>query len=421
MPPAREITGDIGARAPWLKLTLTVMPAAFLMNIDKQVIVILAPMIQKEFDLDLVTITQILAVGAWSYAMFQIPGAWLAARLGPLLTIGLCVSGWSFAVLITPFAIGPMSLMFLRASMGALQAPDWLSSVMILEREVPLRLRSRGSAALLGAAYFGAIVSGPLTAVIASQWGWRACFQVFGICGVFFGISLLLFAVTNLPRPQATLTSRDWSGLRLIETMKQPRIHALATAYLLFSGVQSFVYVMLPIYLAHDRHISLIETGWLSSAPFVALYLAVLTGGILSDAILKRTKSLFVARVPVGGIAMIGSGTCFAIGMSMNGLTTMMLFTCAGMAFVGIGQVVLWSAVQDTTSGAGGFPTAWVQVLGGVGLGLAPLIAANMVAASGDWGMVRFLLLASGIGAAACLWLVQPHRPFITVRTASAD
>jgi hypothetical protein len=30
------------------------------MNIDKQVIVILAPMIQREFDLDLVTITQIL-------------------------------------------------------------------------------------------------------------------------------------------------------------------------------------------------------------------------------------------------------------------------------------------------------------------------------------------------------------------------
>jgi MFS family permease len=391
------------------------------MHMDKQIMVVLAPMIQKEFDLDLVTMTQILAVTAWSYAMFQVPGAWLAARLGPLLTLGLCVFGWSLVVLVTPIAIGSMSLLLLRAMMGALQAPDWFSSVLILEREVPVRLRSRGSAALLGAAYFGAFVSGPMMAVIASHWGWRACFLIVGAIGVFFGIGLLLHAGSSRLRSPAKAKRRDGAGRRLTDTMKHSRIHALATTYLLFSGVQSFVYVLLPSYLAHDRHTALIETGWLSSAPFVALYLAVVTGGILSDAIFKWTRSLFIARVPVGAVAMIGSGACFAIGMSMNGITPMMLFTCAGMAFVGIGQVVLWSTIQDATPDQDAFATAWVQVLGAVGLGLVPLIAAKMVATSGDWGVVRFLLLALGIGAAACLCMAQPHRPIIRLTAAGAE
>ena len=93
MSAAGGIVGDISARAPWLKLTLTVMPAAFLMNIDKQVIVILAPMIQKEFELDLVTITQILAVGAWrrdrrSHFNRSDPSIRRAVKRGPDHAIG---------------------------------------------------------------------------------------------------------------------------------------------------------------------------------------------------------------------------------------------------------------------------------------------------------------------------------------------
>ncbi len=406
---------NMGARAPWLKLALTIMPAAFLMQMGKQGFVVLAPLIQRELNIDLVTTAKILAVTAWSYAAFQIPGAWLAARLGPLLTLGLCVLVWSCAVVITPLAIGPMSLMFLRGSMRAMQAPDWLSSVMILEQEVPVSLRSRGSGALLAAAYFGIVLTGPLAVGVTSHLGWRACFQLLGAIGCAFGIGLLLYVRFS---PTTTKPKEDRRSLGLAETMKDLRIHALAFTYLSFSAVQSFVYVMLPLYLAHDRHTSLSHIGWLSSAPFVTLYLAVVTAGFLSDALWRRFRSLFVARALLGGLAVLCSGTCFAVGMSLNRTTAMMVLTCAGMAFVGIGDVALWSAVQDTQPGAGGFKTAWVQILGAVGFGLAPLIAAKMVASSGRWDEVRFLLLASGVVAAASLITAQICLPTVIPGTA---
>ena len=419
--PAVEPTQtDVGARFPWFKLALTIMPAAFLMQVDKQGFAVLAPLIQKELNVDLVTIAWILAITAWSYAAFQIPGAWLAARLGPLLTLGLCVLGWSCAVVITPLAIGPMSLMFVRASMRAMQAPDWLSSVMILEREVPVALRSRGSGALLAASYFGIVLTGPLAVAVATHLGWRACFEILGVIGCVFAIGLLLYARSSRHMPTTTKPKKAPYSFALAEALKDPRIHALAFTYFSFSAVQSFVYVMLPLYLAHDRHTSLTHIGWLSSAPFVTLYLAVVTAGFLSDALWRRFRSLFVARGLLGGLAMFCSSACFAVGMSMSQTTATLVLTCAGMAFVGIGDVALWSAVQDTKPGAGGFKTAWVQILGAVGFGLAPLIAAKMVETSGRWGEVRFLLLASGVVAAASLLMAQIRPPTVNPGTAES-
>jgi ACS family glucarate transporter-like MFS transporter len=80
------------------------------------------------------------------------------------------------------------------------------------------------------------------------------------------------------------------------------------------------------------------------------------------------------------------------------------------MGFVGFGQVILWSAVQDAGDGAGGFVTAWVLLLGGLGTGLGPVITAHIVTVTGDWGAVRFHLIACGIAAGTFLWLAQPHR-----------
>jgi hypothetical protein len=119
-----------------------------------------------------------------------------------------------------------------------------------------------------------------------------------------------------------------------------------------------------------------------------------------SDAILKWTGLIFLARVPVGGFAMILASVCFVAGMAMASTPALMILVSLGMAFVGIGQVIMWTAVQDASSGAGGFVTAWVQVLGATGLGLGSLAAAKLVSLFGDWSMVAPLLLRQASASA---------------------
>ncbi|USI74494.1 MFS transporter [Sphingomonas morindae] len=385
------------------------MPAAFLMQFDKHMMPIFAPQIRKDFSLSLVEVAHVLAAVTWTYALFQIPGAWMARRLSPIRTIGVCVVGWSFAVLLTPFALGAIGLLFMRALMGAFQAPDFVSSMMLLQREVPLRLRSRGSASLLAAAYLGAITSGPIAAEVAQLWGWRDCFRALGAFGMVFGALVYAYATFDQKRRRSICAVEMRRDGGLFRTISRRDVRSLAISYMLFLALQSFIFAMFPLYLSEVWRTDLVRIGWLSSIPLAALYLAVVFGGVISDMVLKRSGSLFISRVWVGGAAMVCSGLWFAIGMSAGTLIAMVTLMCVGMGFVGLGQVALWSTVQDFSEGSSGFVAASVQLLGGLGAGLGPVVMAHIVSYAGDWGHVRLFLSALSVGAGTFLVLAHRH------------
>ena len=128
----------------WKGVAAFILPAAFLMHFDKHVFVVLSPMIRAEFQLGIVDVTAILSATSWCYAAFQLPGAWVARRFGPRPTMGVCLLLWSTVMLVTPLAAAPAAFVLLRGVLGALQAPDWSSSMMILmERSEGRRSRAR--------------------------------------------------------------------------------------------------------------------------------------------------------------------------------------------------------------------------------------------------------------------------------------
>ncbi|AXC11194.1 putative glucarate transporter [Acidisarcina polymorpha] len=399
---------DCNAERSWLTLAAIILPAAFLTQFDRQAMVVLAPMMQAEFHLDLVSITQVLSAMALCYAICQIPSAWLAARLGAALTIGFCVIAWSMAVFSTAFAVGPVSLGVLRGALGAAQAPDWVASIMLLKTDVPIRFRSRGSAALFGAGYLGKLLSGPIATQVAIRHGWRFPLLAFGGTGIILGAIMVLAVKRSRHAFTRALPSQVIPMRTLFVNFKQLQFHLLAAAYFFFSGVQSFVVVMLPLYLRSQRHSSMAEIGWITTGPYLALCFALFTAGILSDAVYQRTGSLFAARVPLGILASVGSGICFAIGISMHRTSALVGCLCGGMVFVGIGQVVLWAIIQDATADTSGYLAAWIQVFVWLGLWLGPVMIAKLVEVnSGHWASIRFVLLALSAAAAACLFVAQ--------------
>lgn len=381
----------------------TVLPAAFLMNLDRQVMVVLAPLIQIDFHLSLIAITTVLGVTAWAYGLSQIPGSAVVKRFGPERTIGACVLGWSASLLLIPFAIGPVTLALLRAVLGIAQAPDWLSSVMLLERSVPIRQRSRASAALLGASYLGALCCGPIITTVATRCGWRTCFLTFGLVGTTLGLVLLWVHRARQPKVFQPIFPSGPKSPSFLETAGLLRVQALALTYFFFSGAQSFVYALLPLYLATERLTSFKSLGLLSSTPFIALWIAVILGGFLSDGLFKRQSSLLSSRISLSCMAMVGCGACFAAGIAAKTTLSLMLLTCTGMALVGLGQVTFWTVVQDALPYMGAYGTAWIQMLGAAGLGFAPVVTSRVVAHSRSWHWIPLVFLCAGLCGAACL------------------
>ncbi|MGK2911851.1 MAG: MFS transporter [Sphingobium sp.] len=400
----------------WGILFGALMPLAFLMQIDKQAMVVLAPLIQRQYGFDLVTMTEIIAATVWSYAIFQFPGAWLAEKVGPYKVIGFCCLLWSLIVIVSPLSSLAWMFFLCRFAMGLAQAPDWTSSIMIIRRSFPLRQRSRASALLLGGLYAGTLVAGPLSVAIASRWSWQACFYLYGAAGAAFGLGLILF----LPKTHVTAKTTDKEPTRPKPTSMTTRqvfasrqVYALGLSYFFLVGVQSAFFTLVPLYMIGDRKMSFATMGWLSSAPFLTLYISVLASGFLADTIMRRTGSVWMARVPLGVAAMIGSVSAFAFALSMESIALMMLFLCLGSFMVGMGQVSVWSSVQDVSPEGGGIIAAATQLFGHLALGAVPLAAAYLVQASGSWDDIRLLIVGLGIGGAIAFWFVNPHRPII--------
>ena len=78
-------------------LGLTV--AAYMITyMDRVVIAAAAPVIQKEFAFDMVTMGWILSSFRLSYALFQIPSGWMGDRVGPRRALTWIVTSGSYRV-----------------------------------------------------------------------------------------------------------------------------------------------------------------------------------------------------------------------------------------------------------------------------------------------------------------------------------
>jgi ACS family glucarate transporter-like MFS transporter len=74
---------------------------------------------------------------------------------------------------------------------------------------------------------------------------------------------------------------------------------AVGPQYFFLVMIQSFYTTWLPTYLVRERNLSVASMGIYASMPWVALFVMVFVTGALSDRILRRTGSVWAARLPV--------------------------------------------------------------------------------------------------------------------------
>src|SRR5690348_2042754 len=93
--------------------------AAYMITyMDRVVISAAVPSIQKEFGFSIITMGWILSAFQWSYAIFQIPVAWLGDRLGPRRALTMIVTAWSMFTSATTLAWSAVSMAGLRFLFG---------------------------------------------------------------------------------------------------------------------------------------------------------------------------------------------------------------------------------------------------------------------------------------------------------------
>ena len=102
-----------------------------------------------------------------------------------------------------------------------------------------------------------------------------------------------------------------WKDLR--EVFSHRKLWGIYLGQFAITSTQWFFLTWFPLYLVKYRSVNFIETGFLTSVPFVAAFAGILLSGLLSDFLVKKNVPAHIARkAPVIGglflsVAIIGA------------------------------------------------------------------------------------------------------------------
>ena len=407
----------------WGIVSMLVAPITFVMTLDRAAMTIAAPTIQKELGLSLVEMSVILTVYFWAYALGQVPAGRMAERHGSRKVLAGTSALWSFMMILTPLGVGFNWLVGCRALLGGAQSADWSSGVLAVKRWFPKSERAKGNSFLLGGLYLGPIASAPLTAWMILQFGWHSVFYVFGAIGMLLGVAWW-FGYRDVPAKHPLISAEEAAYIAAGQTesevatkgvflkcLKHPRFWLFGIQYFLLVLIQSFYTTWLPTYLMRARGLSLKSMGFAASLPWIAVFVAVFAAGIVCDKILKRSQSVWAARVPVAMAGFLVSAVTLCLASFAVNIAAVIGFLCLSFAAVGFVQVVVWSATQDLGRSFTGVMSGWTNLWGAASNVAGPMSVALMVKLTGNWASALVVIaLAAGLGTV--LWLfVHPEKP----------
>lgn len=382
--------GPIG-RYRW-RICALLFFATTLNYLDRQVLGILAPELQRELgwsDTDYATIAAAFKV---AYAVGLVTMGRVLDHIGTKVGYAVGLGLWSLAGMAHAFAGSVFGFSAARAALGLAEAVNFPAAVKTVAEWFPKTERATATGLFNSGANIGAIVAPIVVPAITIAWGWRWAFIITGAVGFIW--LYFWWRYYELPERQRRLGASELAFIRAdgIEATTRvpymallPRRETITICLLKFvtDPVWWFFLFWLPKFLNERYGLSLLELG----PPLIIIYLASdvgsIAGGWLSSAFVKRGHSVDFARkaailicglfaVPIFlvahtdslwvAVALISLGTAAHQGCSAN------IYTIATDVFPSraVGSVVGLAGLVGAISGAlvDGFVAVMLETTG---------------------------------------------------------
>ena len=416
----------------WLFLLSAV---AFL---DRTNISIAGIFLRSEYHLTNQQLGRVFSAFLIGYAAFQVPGGWLAERMGPRRLLLLGVLWWGvFTILTTtvPTQVGSALILLIgvRLALGVGEAVIYPASNQFVARWFPVRERGIANGWIFAGVGAGAGLTPPLLTWIVTHQGWRSSFWFSAVVGFIVGGIWFLIsrdAPEQHPYVSPEELTRIQEGLGRKARLENPspneahgidvRSHwfnivrsfsvwAVTFSYFTYGWVAWIFFSWFYTYLAEVRHLDLKTSATYTMLPFIALTICCLLGGLLNDWASKR-YGLRVGRCALASVSLFLTALLLTFGSTLHNARSASLVLAASMGALYLSQSSFWSVTADIAgvhSGVvSGVMNTGCQIGGAATAWFTPVIADHY-----GWG-APFLVAAGLALLGALAWLlVDPSRP----------
>jgi len=413
----------------WVVVVLLAATAG-LTYIDRLNLGIVAKHVQEEYKFSTETMGWILGAFSLGYAIFHIPGGWLADRFGPrkvlvgailwfsifagltaiapkLLILGSFGAAWAFAIVRFGLGTGEAAAM----PVGNKVMAYWLGQ----------KERGFGTSLFLSGVGAGGVAAPIVITWLTKNWGWRWPFLLSAIFGATVAGACYLY-VTDRPEENPCVNPAELALIRgptrsatpalppakaqvpWSKILSSPSIWGLmAGHFCLVYPVYIFV-TWFFVYLVKVRGVTVSKAGFWGSAPFVANLFMVPLWGWLEDLTAARIGTRRGRRACAWlGIAASALLLWLGTHAANNTLALSELALAAGFNFAA--SAVLWTTCNDISAKCSASISGIMTTFGSLGGWLSPVFTAKIATRFGWSRALDFAALVTCASGLAWLFI----------------
>ncbi len=387
--------------------------------LDRGNLSVAAPLIMDDLQISPTMMGVILSAFVWPYAIMSLPTGWAVDRFGAKLMMAVAAGSWTIIAILTGFARTVQQFVLLRVVLGISEAPLFPSAIKAANAWFPDHEKALASSIFLSASQFGLAIAPPLSTLLMVSYGWPAMFIIMGAFG-FLGL-VGWWVLYDEPERHKWLHEQELSYIRGGQLQDHPvsdnhssakdwiGLFRFPATWIIIIGAFGLQYVLwfyitwLPSYLQKAQNLSLDRVGFVAAIPYLAGGVAVIVGGKLSDALVRRGSHPFTSRrillatsAVLTGLAMFATIYCTTPTMAVVMLTI-------GMVTYSLSSANYWTlAAEALTTNKMVASLAGIQNFGGfVGGGTAPILTGFLVEQYG--GFHAALTVAGGLAFLSAL------------------
>ncbi|XP_065487352.1 sialin isoform X2 [Caloenas nicobarica] len=258
----------------------------------------------------------------YGYIITQIPGGYLASKIGGKLLLGFGVFSTSVFTLLTPLAanLGVGYLIAVRALEGLGEGVTFPAMHSMWSSWAPPLERSKLLSISYAGAQLGTVVSLPLSGLICYYMNWVYVFYIFGALGVLW-FFFWMWLVSDTPETHRSISHAEkeyiLSSLKdQLSTQKsvpwRPMLEslplwAIVVAHFSYNWTFYTLLTLLPTYMKEILRFDAQENGFLSALPYFGCWLCIILSGQIADYLReKQNFSTVCVRKCFTLIGMIG-------------------------------------------------------------------------------------------------------------------
>jgi MFS family permease len=399
--------------------------------VDRVNIATAANEIKRELALSNTQLAFVLSAFGYPYVLFQIFGGWLGDRVGPRRTLFLCGLVWAAATIATGFAGSLAALFLVRVMIGVGEGATFPVATRAMQAWTAAGRRGFAQGITHAFARLGNALTPPIVAWLIALVTWRGSFVVLG-CVSLVWVAVWVWYFRDVPAEHPAITTAELE--RLPNEGRRPDegtrravpwreiaacMWPVAVVYFCYGWTLWMYLNWLPSYFLHEHKLQLGRSALFSSAVFSAGVGGDYLGGVLSDAILRRSGDIRKARCRLVMWAFLASFVCVLPIFMTHDLTIVVLSLAAAFFCAEIVIGPMWAIPMDIAPHYSGTASGFMNTGSALAAVLSPLAFGFIIDATGNWnlpfaGSMGLLLIGASLTST-----MHPERPFERENTPS--